>query len=159
MNEITAATEGDITILARWMGSLIAHVQNASNDPYIMHLESGYEDEFSSWFRQLLRAPETRVLVARCGQVKVGFIVGTLTRPFMKASTIKRIGQIELCWVEPAHRRRAVGTDLVRALEAWFRCMDVKYVDIQYMLSNVEAERSWSSLGYKPYRVFSRKQL
>ena len=156
---IRKATQNDIPQLVEWMKRLVAHVQTSSGDPYVVNVEDGYENNFADWFTELIQSDAAVIFVAVEDEGNAGFIAGTLTAPFLTASTIKRIGQIDLCWVEPAKRRKGIARKLCLQVERWFNERGIKYVDIQYLVGNSEAEKSWFNLGYKPYRIFSRKEL
>lgn len=48
---------------------------------------------------------------------------------------------------------------LVDEIEGWFRERSIQYVDVQYLLGNIDAEATWERLGYQAYRVIARKML
>lgn len=157
---IRRATQDDVPQLVQWMERLVAHVQERSNDPYVVNVEEGYEIEFSPWFIKIIQSDSAAVFVAEeDGCNGVGFVVGTITAPFLKASAIKRIGQIDLCWVEPTHRKKGIARQLCSQAESWFKDRDIKYIDLQYLVGYTEAEKSWINLGYRPYRISARKEI
>lgn len=156
---IRPADGQDVPQLVEWMHELIEHVQLASQDPYIANPEQGYTENFEHWFNKAVTSDIAAVYIAEHDNTPVGFILGTITTPFFKASHIKRIGQIELCWINPLHRRRNYARSLTAKLEAWFKKQGVTYVDLQYLSGNLEAETAWQALGYRPYRICSRKNL
>lgn len=156
---IRSAQRGDMTYLLDGMKSLIKHVQKTSQDPYVCNLDQDYERDIEFWFQNLLTSESACILIAQRDRQPAGFIVGVLAEPFVKSSAIKMIGQIELCWVEPAFRRQRVAARLVAELERWFDKTGVEYCDVQYLLGNQEAEATWSRLGYRPYRATGRKRL
>lgn len=157
---IRRAIQDDVPLLVQWMGRLVAHVQTSSNDPYVVNVAEGYEREFGPWFAEIIQSDSVAVYVAEENRGNgVGFIVGTITAPFLKASSIKRIGQIDLCWVEPGHREKGMARQLCAEVESWFKERGIKYIDLQYLVGNIEAEKSWTNLGYKPYRISARKEI
>lgn len=48
-------------------------------------------------------------------------------------------------------------TSLEQANTRWFKQKSIGFVDVQYLLGNMEAENTWQNLGYEPYRVMARK--
>lgn len=156
---VRPATADDIQFLDRALRQLYHHVQQTSVDPYLAQLDPGFEAGFAPWFERMLDNADCQILLAVQARMPVGFIVGVLVAPFVRASRIKTIGQIELCWVQPAQRRTGIARALLAELEAWFRSRDVAYIDLQYLLGNTEAEQAWQHLGYRPYRVSARKRL
>jgi GNAT superfamily N-acetyltransferase len=156
---IRKAIESDTPQLVEWMKKLIAHAQETSNDPYVINLTKGYETESASWFLNAISSNLCIIFIAEERGVPAGFIAGTTTAPFLMASTIKIIGQIELCWVEPTIRKRGIARKLCLQIEQWFGDVGVKYIDLQYLIGNTEAEISWVKLGYRPYRITSRKEI
>ena len=157
---IRRATQDDVPLLVQWMERLVVHVQISSKDPYVVNVEDGHEREFGTWFAEIIQSDSVAVYVAEENRGNaVGFIVGTITAPFLKASSIKRIGQIDLCWVESAYREKGIARQLCSQVESWFKDRGIKYIDLQYLVGNTEAEKSWINLGYKPYRISARKEI
>jgi hypothetical protein len=56
------------------------------------------------------------IYIAEEHDISVGFVLGNITAPFLKASAIKSIGQIELCWVEPNFRKKVLPVGYVLKL-------------------------------------------
>ena len=102
---------------------------------------------------------ESVVFVAKQDGISIGYVIGSITRPFIERCAIETIGLIEHCWVEPANRMHGLASKLVDEIERWFRERTIQYVDVQYLLGNIEAEATWARLGYQPYRVIARKTL
>jgi ribosomal protein S18 acetylase RimI-like enzyme len=64
--------------------------------------------------------------------------------------TPRTVGHIYTIYVEPAHRRRGIGSGLVRELCRYFRERGVDEVNLMYVLGNEEAEEFWRTLGLTP---------
>ena len=141
------------------MKNLLNHLQNTSAEVYLKDLEEGHDREFDSWLHEYIQSDNSQVLIAEENAQPVGFILGQLTEPYIKASKIKQIGRIEACWIEPLYREKGYATRLVQEIESWFRLKGVTYSDLYFIVGNTEAEKTWSNLGYSPYRVASRKPL
>ena len=138
---------------------MLEHVQDTSQDEYLLRLTDDYIGDSEQWIDKILGSDESNTYVAKKDGLPVGYVIGTVTRPFIQRCTIEHIGLIEHCWVETEYRTRGVASKLVEVIENWFRDNAVQYVDVQYLLGNIEAEVTWEKLGYKPYRVISRKVL
>ncbi|MCU7842061.1 MAG: GNAT family N-acetyltransferase [Candidatus Thiodiazotropha sp. (ex Troendleina suluensis)] len=137
---IRKALEDDIPQLVEWMKKLVAHVQETSCDPYVANITDDHEREFAPWFIKIINSDSGIIYIAEEQDIPVGFILGNITAPFLKASVIKSIGQIELCWVEPSFRKKGIARKLCYQIEQWFRGIGVKYIDLQYLIGNNEAE-------------------
>ena len=62
-----------------------------------------------------------------------------------------------MCWVEEAHRNQKIGKALVGRVERWFALREIKVIELSYLAQNTLAEKTWSKIGYQPFRVFSHK--
>jgi GNAT superfamily N-acetyltransferase len=56
-----------------------------------------------------------------------------------------------LRWVEPNFRKKGIARRLCSEIEKWFGGAGEKYIELQYLVGNDEAEMSWAKLGYQPY--------
>ena len=153
------ANTTDLHSLVNIMEGLVSAVQDSSNDPYINDIERDKQKNFRPWFEEALSNPESVVYVADVDDTIAGFISGTLSKPFVNTTTIGRIGQIGVCWVEPEFRKRGYSRALVDTIESWFEARDVEFVEIHYLEGNHEAKHAWAHLGFEPYRIASRKKL
>jgi len=159
MISIELANNNDKPYILKAMVCLLEHVRDSSQDEYLLRLTNDYVDEAEQWITKILASDESIIYLAIINGVKVGYIIGTITRPFMQRCSIKKIGLIEHCWVESECRMNGIAAKLVDTVERWFKESSIQYVDVQYLLGNIEAELTWEKLGYKPYRVISRKVL
>jgi GNAT superfamily N-acetyltransferase len=157
MITIKPAKHNDKPYLIKAMACLLEHVQDSSQDEYLVRLTDDYIKDSEQWLEKILISDESHIYVAKDDDVPVAYIIGTITQPFIKQSTIEKIGLIEHCWVEKKYRMNGLALKLVKIIEDWFKANSIQYIDVQYLLGNVEAELTWEKLGYKPYRVISRK--
>ncbi len=156
---IREATKKDIPLLLRWLESLISHTQTSTGDPYINNLEPDYDKVHEAFFVDAIKNSEGQIYIFEEEGIQKGFIYGALTKPFLEASSIKSIGQINLCWVDEKYRKQGIASELVKSIEKWFKSKDIEYIDLHYLVGNFEAEASWEKMGYLPYRVVSRKKV
>ena len=159
MLAIEVADDEDGPYLLKAMACLLAHVRDSSQDEYLLRLTEDYIEDSRQWIEKVLASDESIVYVAKNDGVPVGYIIGTITRPFIERCSIKKIGLIEHCWVEKECRKSGFATKLVEMIEAWFKANSIQFIDVQYLLGNIEAEITWEKAGYKPYRVISRKSV
>ena len=156
---IRKANTSDIPLLIKFMNKLISHVQAKTNDVYIVNIEEANNECLEAMFDKVINDNDVEILIHEDDNRYTGFIYGRISHPFLPASTIKRTGLIEMCWVEEAYRKTGVARSLTLMIEAWFKDKSVNYVDLHYLLGNSEAEMSWKNLGYKPFRITTRKKL
>lgn len=70
-----------------------------------------------------------------------------------------RRGIVENLFVVPAHRREAVGTELLEAAEAALAERGADVVALEAMAANESARAFYAELGYEPHRVEFEKAL
>ena len=153
------ANTNDLHWLVNIMEGLVNYVQDSSNDPYIDDIERDKQKNFRPWFEEALSNPDSTVIIAEVDDHIAGFISGTLSKTFVDTTTIGRIGQIGVCWVEPEFRKRGYSRALVNTIESWFDGRGIEFVEIHYLDGNHEAKQAWAHLGFEPYRIASRKKL
>ena len=159
MITIELANNNDKPYLLKAMTCLLEHVRDSSQDEYLLRLTGNYIEDSEQWIEKILASDESSTYVAKNDGTSIGYVIGTITRPFIKRCAIERIDLIEHCWVEKECRMNGLAAKLVEAIESWFKEDSIQYIDVQYLLGNIEAEVTWEKLGYKPYRVISRKVL
>jgi len=90
--------------------------------------------------------PDTFLVAEESGEV-VGYVVGALMR---------RGGHVLSLAVHPLHRRKGVGSGLMKALEEVLKSRGAKRVELEVREDNVEARAFYEKLGYKPVRRLRR---
>ncbi len=85
-------------------------------------------------------ATDSNVIVMVDGEDIIGFAV-------MKYSVDE--ARLNLLGVHPKHRRKGVGTRMVKWLEKTALVYDISLVYLETRLSNIEAREFYQSLGYK----------
>lgn len=89
------------------------------------------------------------VLVAeREAEGIVGFLEASL-RPFADGCRTAPVGYLEGWYVAPAHRRRGIGSALVRAAEGWARSSGCREMASDARVDNVTSELCHRALGYE----------
>lgn len=159
MTSVVTATKSHKPYLIQAMAHLLEHVRDTSQDAYLLRLTDDYISESAKWLEDRYQSELSSILIAEENGNPIGYVIGTVTKPFLQRCAIQEIGLIEHCWVEKECRMKGVANKLVKAIEAWFKQRSIHYIDVQYLLGNLEAEGTWENLGYKPYRVIARKLI
>lgn len=159
MLSIKTAAAKHMPYLCKAMADLLGHVRDSTQDIYLLELTEDYLADAEHWLQERLHSAQSTILIAQKDDKPIGYIIGSVTRPYAQHSRIQAIGLIEHCWVEPAVRRQGIATRLVRDIEDWFRLHGIDYTDVQFIVGNHEAEHAWAKLGYRPYRIIARKAL
>jgi ribosomal protein S18 acetylase RimI-like enzyme len=156
---IREAIKDNSKIIAVQARELLEHVQK-TEDVYLCNLEKNTNENITLWIEKVISSQKEIIFVAEdISKSIIGFIMGKITKPFIPESTIKKIGYIDMCWVDSAYRGKEIGKQLVQRIEQFFLEKNIEYVDLNYIIGNEEAEYFWEKEGYKPYRVSSRKKL
>jgi len=66
---------------------------------------------------------------------------------------------IFMVYVMPKHRRRGIGSALVRHAENWARKRGDRQITLQVFLQNQPAVNLYEKLGYQPYSLMMQKNL
>lgn len=120
-----------------------------------------YVDDHATWtarrrlYEELLRKPDTILLLARAGDELVGY---GLAHVLQAADTWladtwetgRRIGEIESVGVLPAHRNRGIGTRLLDRLESTLASDGVHDLILGALPGNTAAVRLYERRGYRP---------
>jgi aminoglycoside 6'-N-acetyltransferase I len=98
--------------------------------------------------RAWLARADAAVLVAErdpsrlCGFAEVG------ERPYADGCDTSPVAYLEGWYVDPDARRRAVGAELMRAVEAWARSRGYRELASDTGLANVVSQRAHERLGF-----------
>lgn len=70
-----------------------------------------------------------------------------------------RHGHIFMVYVAPKHRRRGIGSALVRHAANWAKQRGDRQITLQVFLNNEPAVNLYEKLGYQPYSLLMQKPL
>ncbi len=155
--KIRPADNDDLGFLKDAMKKVLEDLQNELADPYLAEALLRGSNDIEPRLTDALEETDSTILVAE-EDLPIAFIMGSLNRPSLPLVR-ESVGIIEVCWVDPDHRRRGIAKQLVQALEKWFQSRDIEFIELSYLVGNIPAEITWSALGYQPFRITSRKQL
>jgi GNAT superfamily N-acetyltransferase len=151
---IRNARPGDLRCLAAMARALSRHESSCAPTLNVRVLTT------REWARhlspRLKRSRNSRVVVAEEKGAVIGYAVGNVVKPvFFK---VRRLGMIDACFVDPAHRKAGIGKSLVDALFDWFRDKGIRTVDLGALRSN-PGFRFWRKLGFREFYVRMRRRL
>lgn len=155
---IRTALGRDVRYLADAMDKLATHVRAGSSHPYTAGLRSraGRVQQVAQGF---VADSTGFALIAEIDGQPVGCAAGRVAAPSVEWAGIPEVGHLSLVWVDPVHRRSGVARALTEAAEDLLRTRGVDLVELSFVVGNTEAEQTWRSLGYQPFRVFSSKRI
>lgn len=112
------------------------------------------------YIESLLRGGGTGLLVADDGGRTVGHVIVALREPpAFPVFKRQRWGVIDDLAVAHSHRRRGIGTRLLRAGEAWLQAAGAQLYDLNVYAFNVEARAFYEAVGYAPLLTRMQKRL
>lgn len=157
--KVRKAVPQDLKYLSKTVKNLVEHTRLTSRDIYFLELDQGYDQGFDQFVSGFMDDSASLCLIAEAADGFAGSLIAKETAPFLPFSKIKRAGEIVMCWVEPGLRNRGVASALVSEAEYWFTENGIRHIELNFIVGNTEAEAVWERLGYKPFRITSRKTL
>ena len=153
------ATENDLNFLVNSLVNTVKFMQSHSSDLYIDSLPNVANDNVRNLALKYLNDGHSAIFIEETDNIVGGCIIGSISPSSMEAVYCGKVGTISLCWVETDFRNSGIGRKLVNSLEKWFKEQNVKVVELSYMAQNNIAGITWEKLGYKPFRIFSYKEI
>ena len=148
----------DIPQLIQWTKSLMKH--EALDGSIELPLNQNLDLHLQSWLESLITSSNALLIVSLDEDNQyAGCILGLIQEVPNEFLRINLHGVIQMIWVEPDKRRSGLAKNLVNDIEKLFLEMDIKYSEIGYSQSNVEAQKFWQKMNYTPVSITSRKIL
>lgn len=97
------------------------------------------------------------LLVARAGEVIVGFVMFSIERRLYVVSTTR--GTVDNLYVVPERRGEDIGSALLEAAEAALAADGVDRISLEALVGNEEARRFYEDNGYDPHRIEFEKRV
>lgn len=115
---------------------------------------------YASWLPERAADPASVFLVAEADGAAglLGFVVGEVLDE-IPVFTVKKYGFIHDLWIEPAERRRGIGTRLVTEAVARFAAIGVPQVRGDTAAANLGTRAMLARLGFVPTTVQVLKHL
>jgi ribosomal protein S18 acetylase RimI-like enzyme len=144
---VTAAQEEHIPqIVDLWKKLMDYH---KTLDPFFTRTNNG-ELKFTEFLQKSIASTDSHVVVALDKNNVVGYCLGSVMM-HPPVFIIEKYGNIFDMMVDPAHRRRHVGTDLVNAMIHWFITHEIQRVELNVAVGNKNGKRFWKQQGFQEY--------
>ncbi len=148
MYRIRKAEYEDIDRLISMRAALQEHMQARNEDLWRLSDEkiSGLKDKY----KRHIETDRSIVLVAcMLNEPKVvGMGIGEVKDHLEYIPS--RSGKIGDIWVEKKHRRKGLCKRLIARIMEFFQTQEVKHLSLVYCYGNIEGEKTWKSLGFRP---------
>jgi ribosomal protein S18 acetylase RimI-like enzyme len=154
---VRAAEPDNVGTIAGLFLEVAAEV--VAREPSFRHVPDAGEVERR--YQSRIAEADRAVLVAVSGKVVVGFVDASLQR-HEGGGTYHRTGidvYLNELIVTASHRRRGVGTALMRAIEAWGRNAEARMIWLDTHLTNAAARGLYGAIGYREVGVELVKEL
>jgi len=123
-----------------------------------MFQEPAVEPRSKGFFEQLIEDEHSALLVAEADSRLVGVATALLrTAPNFPVFIAQTWGVLDNIAVAQAHRRRGVGSALIRDAERWVRAQGASWLELGVYEFNHEARAFYQALGYAPVLSKLRK--
>ena len=149
--------EQDRDIILEFWLELDLHVSSQFADADRFRKNSHYPDFVKKCLNQYQCNNDSLVLVGESQGVVSGFIVAH--KQSLERYKEKTVGLIGACFVHALYRRRGLARQLVEQVQAWFQQQHINYVDVVWDEGNIQAEKFWITLGFKPGQIRAYKKL
>ena len=144
---VRPATPADLDDLTTLRLAVQAHSERSNPRAWRMTpaAKAGAREELADQ----VGSPDALVLAAQAvGGELIGMAVGQLKSQDRYEPAVS--GMIRRVYVAEGWRRRGVGRAMIRGLLGFFGQHGVEEISLRYIRGNVEAERFWASLGFRP---------
>jgi len=145
MTTTRPATRDDLDTILAFRKRLQRHLTDSNPRIWRRNMES---DTLRDEALEEITGPGRWTIIAEHNNTPIGYISGSVTtRTDEEPATI---GAITTMWVEPNHRNRGVGTNLVHRLLEKLTQAGAQGITLRIVNGNTEAQRFWAGLGLQP---------
>ena len=154
--KIRKASLLDLNELVKMQLSLHSHLEKA-NPSIWRYAEEERKTLLRKELAMFLTDKNSLILLAEVDEEVVGFGHGMVDYKIDRIPN--RVGIITTIYVQESYRRHSIGSGLVLELCQFFKSNNVQEVSLGYIVGNIEAEKFWESLGFKPIRVTANTSI
>lgn len=122
----------------------------------------GYGEAYAEDLQKRVAGAEGVILVAVIADQPAGIVAGIVKAPpYYEAigNTVQREGEVLELYVSEAFRGQGVATELMAAIEQYFRAKSCDVSGIAVLAQNKRAHRLYAHLGYADRMVYAVKPL
>ncbi|NLX82278.1 MAG: GNAT family N-acetyltransferase [Clostridiales bacterium] len=106
------------------------------------------QEELQAEFEHLIKDSDCAVFLYTSGGHAVAFAQVQLRRDYVQGTSTSPVGYLEGIFVEPAHRKQGIATQLVRACQDWARAQGCREFASDCPMSNQDSYRFHLALGF-----------
>ena len=148
----------DIPEVAVLHNELAYYIQRETQDPY-WDFDVLPIDNISQHLKGFIDNRERKIYIAQDENRVVGFIACEITQCHLPISSMKRVGYISGAYMIPDYRGKGIMRKLEEKALEFFKKLDMKYVELNFISNNQIARQSWEALGYETFREQARKEI
>lgn len=156
--KISEARESDIPEVAILHNELVYYIQRETQDPYWDFQVLPIED-ISKHLQGFIDSNDRKIYIAQDEKRIVGFIACEIIQCHLPVSSMKKVGYISGAFVIPEYRGKGIIKILEKKSLEFFKKLDMKYVELNFISNNEIARNCWEALGYKTFREQARKEI
>jgi GNAT superfamily N-acetyltransferase len=142
---IRSATEDDATAIGLMWERLAAYHHRI--DPALPPAARGGGKVYAKRILSRLNDPLTRILVAEQDDALIGYVLAVIIDVIPDMFVQENSGFLADIYVEDAHRRRGVGSQLVQAVRAWLTEKGVRTMEWYVAEHNPAGRQFWEAIG------------
>ena len=144
---VRSATAADLPVIGR-LGTLLVEAHHAFDEKRFLPPSPGTAAGYASFIAAQLAEPDATILVAESDGTVIGYAYAAV-EGFDWISLRGPAGILHDVLVDPAHRGRGVGRQLVEAALAHLRARGVPRVVLSTAENNAGAQRLFTRLGFR----------
>lgn len=118
-------------------------------DPFLERRDDGHE-HFEKYLREKIDSDDAAVFAATEDDGVIGFSIVYVSShpPVLKA---ERYGFIDSLAVKSTHRRKGVGTAILRRIHEWFDSRDIERIQLNVLPGNEIGNSFWRKNGFRDF--------
>ncbi|PIN69364.1 hypothetical protein COV93_05815 [Candidatus Woesearchaeota archaeon CG11_big_fil_rev_8_21_14_0_20_43_8] len=150
---IRKATESDVAAIGKL--NLFGEILRRCSP--LDQLDPAFEDEVG-YYRDFIDSEDKWCYVAEHGGELAGFVLFNVERreSFWE---IKKVGYIDLIYVDERHRKKGISKLLLEKAYEQFRKNGLRYVKLSVQTKNPDANAVWQKHGYKEFLKHMYKMI